>query len=157
MQLQEITGVFMRNCTLNYSSYRNIFPIWALGEYRRRVLSAQTPNAAPWIVTAHYLNDNRLYTSSYEIIIWLLFFLQFIKIYVNVVHFTISLSSTISSITVSIFISDIYYVIYSFSLFSSKWHLYFQFYMPFNILDLDYISHPDDVYMYTHWKSVWTD
>lgn len=35
---QEITGVFMRNCTLNYSSYRNIFPIWALGEYRRRVL-----------------------------------------------------------------------------------------------------------------------
>ncbi|CAJ1951644.1 unnamed protein product [Sphenostylis stenocarpa] len=35
---QEITGVFMRNCTLNYSSYRNIFPIWALGEYRRHVL-----------------------------------------------------------------------------------------------------------------------
>ncbi|KMT17648.1 hypothetical protein BVRB_2g035960 isoform B [Beta vulgaris subsp. vulgaris] len=32
---QEITGVFMKNCTLNYSSYRNIFPIWALGEYRR--------------------------------------------------------------------------------------------------------------------------
>ncbi|KAJ7973664.1 Terpene cyclase/mutase family member [Quillaja saponaria] len=37
---QEITGVFMRNCTLNYSSYRNIFPIWALGEYGRRVLLA---------------------------------------------------------------------------------------------------------------------
>ncbi|KAF8407369.1 hypothetical protein HHK36_006497 [Tetracentron sinense] len=37
---QEITGVFMKNCTLNYSSYRNIFPIWALGEYRRRVLFA---------------------------------------------------------------------------------------------------------------------
>ncbi|KAL5553023.1 hypothetical protein UlMin_040424 [Ulmus minor] len=37
---QEITGVFMRNCTLNYSSYRNIFPIWALGEYRRRSLFA---------------------------------------------------------------------------------------------------------------------
>ncbi|TXG61148.1 hypothetical protein EZV62_012511 [Acer yangbiense] len=35
---QEITGVFMRNCTLNYSSYRNIFLIWALGEYRSRVL-----------------------------------------------------------------------------------------------------------------------
>ncbi|KAJ9548501.1 LOW QUALITY PROTEIN: hypothetical protein OSB04_021044, partial [Centaurea solstitialis] len=31
---QEITGAFMKNCTLNYSSYRNIFPIWALGEYR---------------------------------------------------------------------------------------------------------------------------
>lgn len=37
---EEITGVFMRNCTLNYSSYRNIFPLWALGEYRRRVLFA---------------------------------------------------------------------------------------------------------------------
>nr|GMD91032.1 lupeol synthase-like [Ipomoea batatas] len=35
---QEITGAFMKNCTLNYSSYRNIFPIWALGNYRRRVL-----------------------------------------------------------------------------------------------------------------------
>ncbi|KAK6944642.1 Squalene cyclase, C-terminal, partial [Dillenia turbinata] len=35
---EEITGVFMKNCTLNYSSYRNIFPIWALAEYRRRVL-----------------------------------------------------------------------------------------------------------------------
>ncbi|KAK8601940.1 hypothetical protein V6N12_051762 [Hibiscus sabdariffa] len=37
---QEITGVFMRNCTLQYSSFRNIFPIWALGEYRRRILFA---------------------------------------------------------------------------------------------------------------------
>jgi len=37
--VQEITGVFMRNCTLNYSSYRNIFPIWVLGEYRRRVFT----------------------------------------------------------------------------------------------------------------------
>ncbi|KAK8498225.1 hypothetical protein V6N11_062102 [Hibiscus sabdariffa] len=37
---QEITGVFMRNCTLHYSSFRNTFPIWALGEYRRRVLFA---------------------------------------------------------------------------------------------------------------------
>ncbi|KAK6944645.1 Squalene cyclase, N-terminal [Dillenia turbinata] len=37
---EEITGVFMKNCTLNYSSYRNIFPIWALAEYRRKVLFA---------------------------------------------------------------------------------------------------------------------
>nr|QEV81988.1 oxidosqualene cyclase [Scutellaria barbata] len=35
---QDITGVFMKNCTLNYSSYRNIFPIWVLGEYRRCIL-----------------------------------------------------------------------------------------------------------------------
>ncbi|XP_027176693.1 lupeol synthase-like [Coffea eugenioides] len=37
---QEITGAFMKNCTLNYSSYRNIFPIWAIGQYRRCVLLA---------------------------------------------------------------------------------------------------------------------
>ncbi|XP_075094977.1 lupeol synthase-like isoform X1 [Nicotiana tabacum] len=35
---QGITGAFMKNCTLNYASYRNIFPIWALGEYRKRFL-----------------------------------------------------------------------------------------------------------------------
>uniref|UniRef100_A0A803LZ31 Terpene cyclase/mutase family member n=1 Tax=Chenopodium quinoa TaxID=63459 RepID=A0A803LZ31_CHEQI len=38
---QEITRVFMKTCTLNYSSYRNIFPIWALGEYRH--LQARKP------------------------------------------------------------------------------------------------------------------
>ncbi|GMH10723.1 hypothetical protein Nepgr_012564 [Nepenthes gracilis] len=37
---QEITGVFMKTCSLNYSSYRNIFPIWALGEYRQKILFA---------------------------------------------------------------------------------------------------------------------
>ncbi|KAM7259589.1 hypothetical protein ACFE04_015330 [Oxalis oulophora] len=37
---QEITGVFMRNCTLQYGAYRDIFPIWALGAYRSRILSA---------------------------------------------------------------------------------------------------------------------
>ncbi|XP_027117731.2 lupeol synthase-like [Coffea arabica] len=37
---QEMTGIFMKNCTLHYSSYRNIFPTWALGEYRRHVLIA---------------------------------------------------------------------------------------------------------------------
>ncbi|XP_039059084.1 lupeol synthase-like [Hibiscus syriacus] len=37
---QEITGVFMRNCTLHYSSFRNTFPIWALGEYRCQILFA---------------------------------------------------------------------------------------------------------------------
>ncbi|KAH1264006.1 Cycloartenol synthase 2 [Glycine max] len=35
---QEITGVFNKHCTISYSAYRNIFPIWALGEYRSRVL-----------------------------------------------------------------------------------------------------------------------
>ncbi|CAF1926178.1 hypothetical protein HID58_065063 [Brassica napus] len=32
---QEMTGVFMKNCFLNYVTYRNIFPIWALAEYRK--------------------------------------------------------------------------------------------------------------------------
>ncbi|MQL74284.1 hypothetical protein Taro_006647 [Colocasia esculenta] len=39
---QEIMGVFNRNCMINYSAYRNIFPIWALGEYRSHVFLAST-------------------------------------------------------------------------------------------------------------------
>uniref|UniRef100_A0A1D1XPI8 Terpene cyclase/mutase family member n=1 Tax=Anthurium amnicola TaxID=1678845 RepID=A0A1D1XPI8_9ARAE len=35
---QDIMGVFNRNCMISYSAYRNIFPIWALGEYRNHVL-----------------------------------------------------------------------------------------------------------------------
>ncbi|GMI91956.1 beta-amyrin synthase [Hibiscus trionum] len=34
---QEITGVFMKNCMLHYAAYRNIYPLWALAEYRKRV------------------------------------------------------------------------------------------------------------------------
>ncbi|KAL2924303.1 Lupeol synthase [Bienertia sinuspersici] len=32
---QDITGIFMKSCTIEYSSYRHIFPIWVLGEYYR--------------------------------------------------------------------------------------------------------------------------
>ncbi|KAK4755822.1 hypothetical protein SAY87_009579 [Trapa incisa] len=39
---QEIMGVFNRNCMITYAAYRNIFPIWALGEYRCRVLQASS-------------------------------------------------------------------------------------------------------------------
>ncbi|VVA91556.1 unnamed protein product [Arabis nemorensis] len=39
---QEMTGVFMKNCFLNYVTYRNIFPIWALAEFRK-VISFATP------------------------------------------------------------------------------------------------------------------
>ncbi|PRQ51822.1 putative beta-amyrin synthase [Rosa chinensis] len=35
--LFEITGVFMKNCMLHYAAYRNIYPLWALAEYRKRV------------------------------------------------------------------------------------------------------------------------
>ncbi|KAI3833492.1 hypothetical protein MKW98_024491 [Papaver atlanticum] len=35
---QEMTGAFMRNCMSHYAAYRNTFPIWALGEYRKKVL-----------------------------------------------------------------------------------------------------------------------
>ncbi|XP_078181223.1 cycloartenol synthase-like isoform X1 [Carex rostrata] len=41
---QEIMGVFNRNCMISYSQYRNIFPIWALGEYRCRVLLGNEKN-----------------------------------------------------------------------------------------------------------------
>nr|KAJ0224937.1 hypothetical protein LSAT_V11C100030400 [Lactuca sativa] len=34
---QEIVGAWMKNCLLQYAQHRNIFPLWALGEYRRRV------------------------------------------------------------------------------------------------------------------------
>ncbi|KAL1098774.1 hypothetical protein V6Z11_D05G120700 [Gossypium hirsutum] len=37
---EEIMGVFNKNCMISYSAYRNIFPIWALGEYHCRVLQA---------------------------------------------------------------------------------------------------------------------
>lgn len=32
---QSMSGVFNRTCTISYSNYKNIFPIWALGEYRK--------------------------------------------------------------------------------------------------------------------------
>ncbi|XP_060669505.1 beta-amyrin synthase-like [Ziziphus jujuba] len=35
---QEMTGVFMKNAMLHYALYRNIFPIWALAEYRRLLM-----------------------------------------------------------------------------------------------------------------------
>ncbi|KAF3592646.1 hypothetical protein DY000_02022862, partial [Brassica cretica] len=38
---QEIMGVFNRNCMITYAAYRNIFPIWALGEYRSKVILQQ--------------------------------------------------------------------------------------------------------------------
>ncbi|GFQ07803.1 beta-amyrin synthase 1 [Phtheirospermum japonicum] len=39
---QEISGVFKENCMLHYPTYRNIFPLWALAEYRTRVLLSST-------------------------------------------------------------------------------------------------------------------
>ncbi|GER49887.1 cycloartenol synthase [Striga asiatica] len=38
---QEIIGVFNRNCMISYSTYRNIFPIWALGVYLNKVLRSK--------------------------------------------------------------------------------------------------------------------
>ncbi|XP_022842490.1 cycloartenol Synthase-like [Olea europaea var. sylvestris] len=35
---EEIMGVFNKNCMITFATYRNIFPIWALGEYCNRVL-----------------------------------------------------------------------------------------------------------------------
>ncbi|KAL5178490.1 Cycloartenol synthase [Glycine soja] len=38
---QEIMGVFNKNCMITYAAYRNIFPIWALGEYQSQVLQSR--------------------------------------------------------------------------------------------------------------------
>jgi cycloartenol synthase len=38
---QDIIGATNHNLMLTYAQFRNIFPIWALGEYYRRVLEAQ--------------------------------------------------------------------------------------------------------------------
>jgi cycloartenol synthase len=35
---QHISGVFNRNCMITYANYRNIFPLWALGEYKQHVV-----------------------------------------------------------------------------------------------------------------------
>lgn len=35
--MQEITGSIVKNCMLHYPMYRNIFPLLALVEYRKRV------------------------------------------------------------------------------------------------------------------------
>ncbi|KAK7820499.1 beta-amyrin synthase [Quercus suber] len=40
---QEITGAFMQNCMLHYAAYRNIYPLWALAEYRKRAERDPTP------------------------------------------------------------------------------------------------------------------
>lgn len=38
-RLQEIVGVFMKNCLIHYATYRNTFPLFALGEYRKAVFA----------------------------------------------------------------------------------------------------------------------
>ncbi|RZC85291.1 hypothetical protein C5167_041472, partial [Papaver somniferum] len=40
---QEITGASLKTRMLHYSLFRNTFPIWALGEYRRKVLKNPLP------------------------------------------------------------------------------------------------------------------
>jgi squalene cyclase len=38
-QFQEIVGNFNSSLFFNYPNYRNLFPIWALGEFRRRLVA----------------------------------------------------------------------------------------------------------------------
>lgn len=33
---ESITGVFNKNCMIDYSNFKNIFPIWALARYTRQ-------------------------------------------------------------------------------------------------------------------------
>lgn len=32
---ENISGVFNKSCAISYTSYRNVFPIWALGRFSR--------------------------------------------------------------------------------------------------------------------------
>lgn len=32
---EDIKGVFNKTCAITYTSYRNVFPIWALGRYAK--------------------------------------------------------------------------------------------------------------------------
>ncbi|KAK9076017.1 hypothetical protein SSX86_004347 [Deinandra increscens subsp. villosa] len=36
---QEIVGCFKKNCLLHYAMYRDIYPMWALAEYKKKVLT----------------------------------------------------------------------------------------------------------------------
>jgi cycloartenol synthase len=42
---QLVTGVFNHNCMITYANYRNIFPIWALSEYYKRIKLKQEEKA----------------------------------------------------------------------------------------------------------------
>ncbi|GAY58162.1 hypothetical protein CUMW_185020, partial [Citrus unshiu] len=52
---EEITGVFMRNCMLHYAAYRNIYPLWALAEYCRKLKDCKIFHRfrAPWDSTSN--------------------------------------------------------------------------------------------------------
>ncbi|KAI3888347.1 hypothetical protein MKX03_003099 [Papaver bracteatum] len=41
---EKLGGVFMKNCLLNYCSYKSAFPIMALAEYRRKIEVKSSPN-----------------------------------------------------------------------------------------------------------------
>ncbi|XP_047325827.1 beta-amyrin synthase-like [Impatiens glandulifera] len=41
---QEITGAFLTNIMMNFGAYRNIFPMWALGAYRKNVFCQSKKN-----------------------------------------------------------------------------------------------------------------
>ncbi|OVA19317.1 hypothetical protein BVC80_521g130 [Macleaya cordata] len=41
---QELCGASIKTCMLHYTAFRNIFPLWALAEYRRRVTFPATQN-----------------------------------------------------------------------------------------------------------------
>ncbi|KAJ8450295.1 hypothetical protein Cgig2_004752 [Carnegiea gigantea] len=56
---QEIMGVFNKNCMITYAAYRNIFPIWALGEYRTRdsIKISKSVNIAMYLLGVSNSND----------------------------------------------------------------------------------------------------
>ena len=53
---ENISGVFNKSCAISYTSYRNIFPIWALGRFARLYphsrLAGMMPVAWSWSTAA---------------------------------------------------------------------------------------------------------
>lgn len=41
---EQISGVFNHNCMISYSNYRNIFPLWALGRFKKYKANSQRSN-----------------------------------------------------------------------------------------------------------------
>uniref|UniRef100_A0A6N2KYX3 Uncharacterized protein n=1 Tax=Salix viminalis TaxID=40686 RepID=A0A6N2KYX3_SALVM len=53
--LEEITGASLKTSMLHYASYRNIYPLWALGEYRKHEMwkLEEAERHDPWLVSTN--------------------------------------------------------------------------------------------------------
>ncbi|CAN1343346.1 Beta-amyrin synthase [Linum perenne] len=71
---QELAGVYVKNSMLHYAAYRNIFPLWALAEYSKRITSCQkysssSPEEAKQFTDANELPETVKICSSHDEVI----------------------------------------------------------------------------------------